>query len=78
MTMLQLFEDEASKTRVRDVPCAACASAGRTIAGDVCPWCKGAGWLVLGDHDWPCAACNNPRRQDRPVPPGRWWLETTS
>lgn len=74
--MLSLFEEElgAQQNRVLDVRCASCGSTGQRLAGETCEYCLGAGWLVLGDHEPPCAACNDPGRATRPAPPGYWWV----
>ena len=79
MTMLQIFQDEiaAYESRVLDVQCASCIGTGGRFNGDVCEFCFGAGWLVLGDHEPPCVACNDPRRAERPAPPGYWWEATS-
>ena len=73
--MLQMFEDEQAEreARVKDVRCASCGGTGERIAGETCQFCLGAAWLVLGDHEPPCVACNDPRRSTRPNPPGFWW-----
>lgn len=70
--MLSIFEDEpAQESRTKDVMCASCIGTGqRVITGGVCEGCGGAGWLVLRNHEPPCAACNDPRRASRPAPPG--------
>jgi hypothetical protein len=79
VTMLQFFEDEiaAHESRVLDVRCASCGGMGTHRTGETCEWCKGAGWLILGDHEPPCIACNDPRRSERPAPPGYWWEATS-
>lgn len=73
--MLSIFEEEAAaaRDRVLDVWCASCIGQGVHRDGVTCEWCHGAGWLILGDHEPPCIACNNPRRALRPAPPGIWW-----
>lgn len=69
--MLALFEDEVRPVTVKDVMCASCIGTGvGFITGVICAGCGGAGWLVLGNHEPPCAACNDPRRASRPEPPG--------
>ncbi len=70
--MLSLFEEEITEKadRTLDVRCASCIGEGTRRDGTVCSGCGGAGWLQLGNHEPPCVACHDPRRQLRPEPPG--------